>query len=89
MLNALFESPFGGEMSQISAERTRTLSQNLVELLTSYEEELMALEREAPTIGKLRRAVGIAIAEACFLITDQASQADWAPPTDGPSRRTG
>ena len=77
-------------MSQANAERARTLSQNLVEILTSYEEELMALEREAPLVGQLRRAVGITIAEACFLISDQgASQVEWAPPADGPSRRAG
>jgi hypothetical protein len=56
----------------------------MVEILTSYEEELMALEREAPAMGQLRRAVGITIAEACYLITDQSiGQAEWAPPTDG------
>ncbi|HEY2358298.1 MAG TPA: hypothetical protein VGH86_12675 [Phenylobacterium sp.] len=77
-------------MSQANAERARTLSQNLVEILTSYEEELMALEREAPGVGQLRRAVGITIAEACFLISDQgAGQTEWAPPADGPSRRAG
>jgi|GEM_PF-920613 hypothetical protein len=75
-------------MSQTSTERARELSQNLVEILTSYEEELMALEREAPATGQLRRAVGITIAEACFLITDQdTGQAEWLPPTDGSTRR--
>jgi hypothetical protein len=71
-------------MSQASAERAKALAQNLVELLTSYEEELMALEREAPAMGQLRRAVGITIAEACYMITDQSmAQAEWAPPADG------
>ena len=75
-------------MSQTSTERARKLSQNLVEILTSYEEELMALERETPAMGQLRRAVGITIAEACFVITDQdLGQAEWAPPTDGSTRR--
>lgn len=75
-------------MSQTSTERARTLSQRLIEVLTSYEEELMALEREAPAAGPLRRAVGIAIAEACFLITDQdVGKAEWAPPAEGPTRR--
>ncbi len=58
-------------MSQTTAERARALAQNLVELLTSYEEELMALEFEQPAMGQLRRAVGIAIAEACYVVTDQ------------------
>lgn len=69
-------------------ERARTLSQNLIEILGSYEEELMVLEREAPAMGQLRRAVGIAIAEACFVVTDQgAAAAEWAPPADGAARR--
>ncbi|WP_372784752.1 hypothetical protein [Phenylobacterium sp.] len=75
-------------MSQTSAERAKALSQNLVEILTSYEEELMALEREAPAMGQLRRAVGITIAEACFLITDESvGQTEWAPPASGPAPR--
>jgi hypothetical protein len=87
MLKAQLE-PAGGEMSQTNAERARTLSQSLIEVLTSYEEELMALEREAPAAGQLRRAVGITIAEACFLITDQdVGRAEWAPPADGAGRR--
>ena len=74
-------------MSQTDAERARTLAQNLVEILTSYEEELMALERESPAIGQFRRAVGITIAEACYLITDQnLAQAEWVPPGDGATR---
>jgi hypothetical protein len=74
-------------MGQASAERARTLAQNLVEILVSYEEELMALEREAPSTGQLRRAVGIAIAEACYVITDHTmAQSEWAPPTDGAPR---
>lgn len=77
-------------MSQTSSERARTLAQSVVEILTSYEEELMALEREAPAMGQLRRAVGITIAEACYLITDQSlAQVEWAPPADGPTRRAG
>ena len=47
----------------------------------------MGLEREVPAMGQLRRAVGITIAEACYLITDQGlAQANWVPPTDGSSR---
>src|SRR5258708_4740554 len=76
----------GHKMGQWHVDRTRTIAQNLMEILTSYEEELMALERESPAIGQLRRAVGITIAEACYLITDQSlAQAEWAPPTDGRS----
>jgi hypothetical protein len=66
------------------------LAQNLMEILASYEEELMELERESPAVGQMRRAVGIAIAEACYLITDQSvAQAEWAPPADGSTRSAG
>jgi biotin synthase-related radical SAM superfamily protein len=76
-------------MSQTDAERAKVLARNLMEILTSYEEELMTLERAAPAIGQLRRAVGITIAEACYLITDQGlMQTEWAPPADRPAGRT-
>lgn len=74
-------------MIQTAAERARELAQNMVEILTSYEEELMLLERDVPAMGQLRRAVGITIAEACYLITDQiVAPTEWLPPADGPSR---
>jgi biotin synthase-related radical SAM superfamily protein len=77
---------WGNEMVEANVDRAKTLAQNLMEILTSYEEELMALERETPAMGQLRRAVGITIAEACYLITDQGiAQTTWAPPTDGRS----
>jgi hypothetical protein len=77
-------------MSRGTVERARELAQNLVELLSSYEEELMALELDAPAMGQLRRAVGITIAEACYLITDQAlGESAWAPPSEGSARRAG
>ena len=64
-------------------EHARRLAQNLVELLAPYEEELIQLEREAPAFGPLRRALGIAIAEACYCISDRpAFQETLAPPTD-------
>lgn len=59
-------------MVRTENERAREIAQNLVEILSSYEEELMALERDAPALGALRRAVGMAIAEACYLISDGA-----------------
>jgi hypothetical protein len=69
-------------------ERAKALAQDLLEILTSYEEELMALEGEAPAVSQLRRAVGITIAEACYWISDQgAGQAEWFPPADGQTRR--
>ena len=76
-------------MSQ-NSEHARRLAQNLVELLASYEEELMALEAEAPAYGPLRRAVGIVIAEACYCISDQArpAQDNLVPPVDDAASRT-
>jgi len=71
-----------------SAERSKKLAQNLVEILSSYEEELIALEREAPAVGQLRRAVGITIAEACYIVTDDAAgQVEWNPSSNGPNPR--
>lgn len=74
-------------MSQ-KPEQARKLAQNLVEILSPYEEELILLEREAPAYGPLRRAVGMAIAEACYRISDEPPRADLTPPTDDESRRT-
>jgi len=80
-------SCWGVTMGHTSGGRARELAQNLVEILTSYEEELMMLERDVPAMGQLRRAVGITIAEACYLITDQGlAQAEWLPPSDGSGR---
>lgn len=77
-------------MTHMTVDRARDLARNLVEILTSYEEELIALERETPAIGQLRRAVGITIAEACYLITDQGDcMTDWVPPADGQARHAG
>jgi hypothetical protein len=70
-------------------EHSRRLAQNLVELLTPYEEELIQLEREAPAFGPLRRALGIAIAEACYCISDgSAPQENLVPPVDDAASRT-
>jgi hypothetical protein len=80
----------GDGMSQMAAEQAKALAQNLVEILTPYEEELIALERDAPAMAQLRRAVGIAMAEACYVISDQVfSPPEWAPPADGSTRSPG
>lgn len=72
-------------MVQTDIERARELARNLLELLSAYEEELMALERTQPEAGPLRRAVGMTIAEACYLISDETVGRDgWSP--DGPNR---
>ena len=70
-------------------EYARRLAQNLVELLAPYEEELITLERDAPAFGPLRRAVGIAIAEACYCITDRPPlQENLVPPADDAASTT-
>lgn len=70
------------------AEHGRRLAQNLVDLLGPYEEELIELERDVPALGPLRRAVGIAIAEACYRISDSAlPQESLVPPADDAASR--
>jgi hypothetical protein len=65
------------------SEHARRLAQNLVELLSQYEEELIQLERDWPAYGPLRRAVGIALAEACYCISDHpALQDNLVPPAE-------
>jgi hypothetical protein len=72
----------------MDSEHGKQLAQNLVELLMSYEEELIQLEHDAPAFAPLRRAVGIAIAEACYFISDQPSpQEDLVPPSDDEASR--
>ena len=72
------------------SEHAKRLAQNLVEVLAPYEEELMVLEREAPVYGPLRRAIGIAIAEACYCISDHfvSPQEDLAPPAGDATNAT-
>lgn len=71
-----------------SSDRAGRLAQNLVELLSPYEEELIELEREFPQYGPLRRALGIAIAEACYAVSDRSDPVQaFAPPADDTNRR--
>jgi hypothetical protein len=73
----------------MDSEHGKRLAQNLVELLIPYEEELIQLERDMPAFGPLRRAVGIAVAEACYFISDAPSpQEDLVPPADDAASRT-
>jgi hypothetical protein len=77
----------GADMIQ-DAEHGKKLAQNLVELLAPYEEELILLERDAPAFAPLRRALGIAIAEACYVISDMPSpQENLVPPADDSAAR--
>lgn len=86
---SIVEFPTKGSAMIQDPEHARRLAQNLVELLTPYEEELIQLEREAPAFGPLRRAVGIVIAEACYCISDRLpSQDNLVPPVDDEAGRT-
>jgi hypothetical protein len=75
-------------MSSTDPDHAADLARNLADLLSAYEEELMALELTAPGIAPLRRAIGTAIAEAHYWIADQAAPADgWVSPGDGRTRQ--
>jgi hypothetical protein len=81
--------PTKGEDMIQDADHSRRLAQNLIELLAPYEEELIQLEHIAPALGPLRRAVGIAIAEACYCVSDKpASQENLVPPADDETSHT-
>jgi hypothetical protein len=70
-------------------EYSRRLAQNLLELLSPYEEELIQLERDIPAFAPLRRAVGIVIAEACYAISDRpVAQDSLVPPMDDQAEQT-
>ena len=60
-------------MSQMELDRTRDVARSLVEVLAAYEEELIALEADTPAVAPLRRAIGMAIAEACYWISESPS----------------
>jgi len=73
----------------MSSDHARRLARNLADLLIVYEEELMAIEPQAPAIGALRRAVGITIAEAHYWISDQMVPAEeWPHAGDDRTRQT-
>jgi hypothetical protein len=61
-------------MKDSRPEPTLQLVRNLVEMLAPYEEELITAERVSPDVAYLRRAVSIAIAEACYWISDEADE---------------
>jgi hypothetical protein len=74
-------------MVRTDNEQARDLARRLLELLEPYEEDLIRLESRAPEASPLRRAVGMAIAEACYLISDgSVGQEGWTPPAKGGGR---
>ena len=58
-------------MNDIDIERARATAEDLVDLLSAYEHELILLEQETPGLGRLREAVGAALAEASYWISDR------------------
>jgi len=60
-------------MGQSGAGLARDIAHGLVDVLAAYEEELMVLERETPSVARLREALGQAIADAHLVINDAAA----------------
>jgi hypothetical protein len=61
-------------MRDIQEERVRMAAEELVELLSAYDHELSALAQDLPGVAPLRQAVGAALAEACFWISDRDAE---------------
>jgi len=61
-------------MSDVETERARAAAEDLVDLLSAYELELSALEADAPGVAPLREAVGTALAQVSFWISDRNAE---------------
>lgn len=61
-------------MNNIETERARAAAEDLVDLLSAYEIELCALEQGAPGVAPLREAVGAALAQVSFWISDRDAE---------------
>lgn len=68
-------------MSDIDTERAREAARDLINLLSAYELELTALDQEAPGVGPLRQAVGAALAQVAYWISDQDAEPHPTTPT--------
>lgn len=68
-------------MNDLDIERARAAAEDLVDLLSAYEHELILLEQETPGLGRLRQAVGAALAEASYWISDRDAEVGNAPRT--------
>jgi hypothetical protein len=68
-------------MGQSAAGLARDIARSLVDVLTTYEEELTVLERQTPALAPLREALGMAIVDACQVISETATR-----PTDPAAR---
>jgi len=66
-------------MGQSTTGMARDIARSLVDVLAAYEEELTVLARQTPAVTPLREALGMAIADACHVISETASgRADLA-----------
>jgi hypothetical protein len=61
-------------MSDIETARAREVAEDLVDLLSAYELELSAPEQDAPGVGALREAVGLALARVTFWVSDRDAE---------------
>jgi hypothetical protein len=58
-------------MNDVDIERARATALDLVDLLSTFEHELILLEQDTPGLARLREAVGAALAEASYWISDR------------------
>jgi len=70
-------------MKDSNFETTLQLCQDIVALLAPYEEDLLVAEANEPSLGFLRRAVGMVIAEACYRISDDKGRIEQGFPRRG------
>ena len=61
-------------MSDIETERAREAARDLVNLLSAYELELTALEQDTPGVAPLRQAVGVALVQVAYWISDHGAE---------------
>jgi len=61
-------------MGQSGAGLARDIARGLVDMLAAYEQELIVLERETPSVAPLREALGLALADARLVISDAARE---------------
>ena len=61
-------------MSDMETERARAAAEDLVDLLSAFELELSVLEQGAPGVTPLREAVGTALAQVSFWISDRNAE---------------
>jgi hypothetical protein len=51
--------------------RVRATAENLIEVLSAYDDELSDLAQDVPGVAPLREAIGAALAEACTWISQR------------------